>query len=138
MIIGLGNDIVNVSRIERMINMYGQKFISRIFTADEIAAAELSTEQDAGNKMLFYAKCFAAKEACIKALGTRFSKDLTLRDISLISDKLDKPLLKLKGKAQKLLQQKISENKAPKLELSLTDDHPLTHAVVIFSSVAAK
>ncbi|MGZ8372429.1 MAG: holo-ACP synthase, partial [Rhodoplanes sp.] len=94
MIIGIGTDIVDIRRIERTIARFGERFLDRIFTAKERARAERRA-----NRVPTYAKRFAAKEACAKALGTGFRKGVFFRDIGVVNLASGQPTLSLTGGA---------------------------------------
>ena len=128
MIVGIGSDIVNINRIEKTINKFGNKFINRCFSKVEILISESRL-----NKVESYAKRFAAKEAFSKALGTGFSQGVFLKDISVENNKLGKPMLKLNGNAEKILKQLVPKNKYPVVNLTITDENQLAYAMVIIS-----
>ena len=128
MIVGIGSDIVNINRIEKTINKFGNKFINRCFSKVEILKSENRL-----NKVASYAKRFAAKEAFSKALGTGFSKGVFFKDISVENNKLGKPMLKLNGNAEKILKQLEPKNKYPVVNLTITDENQLAYAMVIIS-----
>ena len=128
MIVGIGSDIVNINRIEKTINKFGNKFINRCFSKVEILKSENRL-----NKAASYAKRFAAKEAFSKALGTGFSKGVFFKDISVENNKLGKPMLKLNGNAEKILKQLVPKNKYPVVNLTITDENQLAYAMVIIS-----
>ena len=128
MIVGIGSDIVNINRIEKTINKFGNKFINRCFSKVEILKSENRL-----NKVASYAKRFAAKEAFSKALGTGFSKGVFFKDISVENNKLGKPMLKLNGNAEKILKQLVPKNKYPVVNLTITDENQLAYAMVIIS-----
>ena len=128
MIIGIGSDIVNIKRIEKTINRFGKKFINRCFTKVEIDKSESRI-----NKSASYAKRFAAKEACSKALGTGLSKGIFWKDISVNNDKYGKPIIILNGNAEKKLKELIPKNKKPMVNLTITDESQMAYAIVIIS-----
>ena len=129
MIIGIGSDIVDIKRIEKSINNFGQKFINKCFVEIEI-----DNSQNTINNYASYAKRFAAKEACAKALGTGLKKGVNLKNIIIKNDKNGKPLIELKGHALKRLKKIIPKNKKPALNLTISDENNLAHAMVIISS----
>jgi len=124
MILGSGNDILDVRRIKRILNKYDEKFKKRCFTEIEIEKSEKRI-----NKYNSYAKRYAAKEACAKALGTGLSKGVFWKDISVQNNKLGKPLIKLSGNALKRLK-KLSNTKCS-IEVSLSDEKNYAIATVI-------
>ena len=128
MIIGIGQDICDVKRIELTINRFGDRFKNRIFTKEEINKCESRS-----NFIDSYARRFAAKEACSKALGTGFRKGVFYRDIEVINLKSGKPTIELKGGALDQFRLITSNNKNASIEISLTDDKKLALAIVIIS-----
>tara|TARA_Y100000590_G_scaffold384154_1_gene455316 strand:+ start:270 stop:662 length:393 start_codon:yes stop_codon:yes gene_type:complete len=128
MILGVGSDIVNIKRIEKTINKFGNKFIKRCFTEEEILKSE-----GRSNKIQSYAKRFAAKEACSKALGTGISQGIFWRDIGVVNLKTGKPEIILFGNAKKILKQLVPKNKRPKINLTLADENNLAYAMVVIS-----
>lgn len=126
----MGNDLVNIDRINRSISRFGQRFIDRIFT---------EIEQDYCNgkatRVSNYAKRFAAKEACAKALGTGFAKGVFWRDISVERHTSGKPYVCLMGGALFRLQEITPDGMEAQVDLTLTDDHPWAQAVVLITAV---
>lgn len=129
-VIGLGNDLVNIDRIDRSISKYGQRFIDRIFTDIEQAYCE-----GKASRISNYAKRFAAKEACAKALGTGFAKGVFWRDVGVERDAHGKPRLRLTGGALIRLQEITPGDMGAQLDLSLTDDHPWAQAIVLITAI---
>jgi holo-[acyl-carrier protein] synthase len=125
-IIGIGTDIVDIRRIERTIARFGERFLDRIFTAKERARAERRA-----NRVATYAKRFAAKEACAKALGTGFRKGVFFRDIGVVNLPSGQPTLSLTGGASARLVTLTPPGFAARIELALTDEWPLAQAFVI-------
>lgn len=130
MIIGLGNDIIDIRRVERTIERYGERFLSRIFTETE----RLKSENRAG-RAASYAKRFAAKEACAKALGTGFRHGVFWRDVGVVNLPSGRPTLQLTGGAARALQRLMPEGHKVRIDLSITDDFPTAQAIVIISAV---
>lgn len=130
MIIGLGNDIVDIRRVERTIERYGDRFLSRIFTENERLKSETRARRAAS-----YAKRFAAKEACAKALGTGFRKGVFWRDMGVVNLPSGRPTLQLTGGAARALQRLTPEGHDVRIDLSITDDFPTAQAIVIISAV---
>jgi len=128
-VIGLGNDLVNIDRIEKSITRYGPRFINRIFTAVEQDYCEGKASRSAN-----YAKRFAAKEACAKALGTGFAKGVFWRNISVTKDSSGKPELCLTGGALARLRQISPAGTVAQIDLTLTDDHPWAQAIVLITA----
>ena len=130
MIIGLGSDICDVRRIASVLERHGERFLGRIFTAAERAKAE-----GRGNRAETYAKRFAAKEACAKALGTGLRGGVFWRDIGVVNLPSGRPTMKLTGGALTRLQAITPPGCAAKIDLSLTDEGPTAQAIVIISAV---
>lgn len=133
MIIGIGNDLVDIRRIEKALLRHGDRFEQRCFTTHEREKA--ARRKESGGHVAVYAKRFAAKEACAKALGTGFSEDIYLRDIGVVGDEKGRPFLKLTGGALRKLNSLIPENMNAALHLSLTDEPPYAQAYVIIEAV---
>lgn len=129
MIIGIGHDIVDIGRIEKLLEQYGDRFIQRVFTAEEQYLAE--SRRGTGQHNATYAKRFAAKEACVKALGTGVANGVTLKDISIGNDATGKPHITLSGGALEHLN-KATPNAT--IHLSLSDEPPYASAYVIIES----
>jgi holo-[acyl-carrier protein] synthase len=130
MIIGLGSDIVDVQRIARAIERHGERFLDRIYTPMERAKAEKRA-----NKIETYAKRFAAKEACSKALGTGFRSGVFWRDMGVVNLPGGRPTMQLTGGALKRLQAITPAGCEAKIDVSLTDEGPTAQAIVIISAV---
>ena len=130
MIIGLGHDVCDARRIERTLSRFGTRFTKRIFTEVERARCEKKARlADC------YARRFSAKEALSKALGTGFRKGVYWRDISVVNTPGGKPALRLSGGALARLKKLIPPGMEARVELSLTDDRELAHAIVVISAV---
>ena len=130
MIIGIGNDLIDIRRIERTLDRFGDRFIQRIFTPLEQKRAERRR-----NRVATYAKRFAAKEACSKALGTGFRKGVFWRDLGVINLPGGKPSMELTGGALKRLHELTPAGMKAQIDLTLTDEPPLGQALVIISAV---
>ena len=130
MIIGIGNDLIDIHRIERTLERFGDRFIQRIFTPLEQKKAERRR-----NRVETYAKRFAAKEACSKALGTGFRKGVFWRDLGVVNLPGGKPSMELTGGALKRLQELTPAGMKAQIDLTLTDEPPLGQAIVIISAV---
>lgn len=130
MIVGIGSDLIDIRRVERTIERYGDRFIKRLFTDIEQAKSEARR-----NRVESYAKRFAAKEACSKALGTGFRRGVYWRDMGVVNIAGGKPTMSLTGGARRRLDELIPEGMEARIDLSLTDDHPLAQAIVIISAV---
>jgi len=133
MIIGLGTDLCDIRRIERTLEQFGDRFISRLYAESEQIAVERRPERRASG----YAMRFAAKEACAKALGTGFRRGVFWRDMVLGNEPSGKPFLTLSGGALCRLEELTPDGMEPHINISLTDEHPLAHAIVFISAVPA-
>ena len=129
-VIGLGNDLVNIERIDRSITRYGQRFIGRIFTQVEQEYCDVRAA-----RVSYYAKRFAAKEACAKALGTGFAKGVFWRDVGIERDGHGKPVIKLCGGALARLDDITPEGMSAQIDLTITDDHPWAQAIVLITAI---
>jgi holo-[acyl-carrier protein] synthase len=131
MILGLGSDLVDIRRIEKTIARHGDRFIDRIFTPTERAKAERRAA-----RIDTYAKRFAAKEACAKALGTGFRRGVFFRDMGVVNLPSGRPTLELTGGALKRLKELTPAGYEARIDLSLTDEYPIAQAIVIISAIA--
>jgi holo-[acyl-carrier protein] synthase len=132
MILGIGTDLVDIRRIEQAIARHGDRFINRIYTEVERARAERKA-----NRIDTYAKRFAAKEACAKALGTGFRNGVFFRDMGVVNLPSGKPTLRLTGGALARLQAITPAGHAAQIDLALTDEYPLAQAFVVISAMPA-
>ncbi len=132
MIIGIGNDIIDIRRVERTLERFGERFIQRIFTTTERARSE----RRAG-RVESYAKRFAAKEACSKALGTGFRRGVYWRDMGVVNLASGKPTMELKGGAAKRLAELVPAGMTAQIDITITDEPPIAQAIVIISAVPA-
>lgn len=134
MIIGIGSDIIDITRIEKVIGRHGDRFIDRIFTEAERAKAERRSKMP---KLIWatYAKRFAAKEACSKALGTGIRRGVWWRDMGVVNLPGGRPTMKLTGGALARLESLTPPGHAARIDLTITDDWPLAQAFVIISAV---
>lgn len=130
MIIGIGTDLVDIRRIERSIERFGERFTERVYTERERERAGRSTRPAAA-----FAQRFAAKEACAKALGTGFRRGVFWRDIGVDNLPSGKPFLTLVGGAKRRLDELTPPGMAAGIELSLTDEAFLAHAMVVIFAV---
>jgi holo-[acyl-carrier protein] synthase len=126
MIIGLGSDMVDIRRIEKTLENYGERFIDRIFTPIERAKSEKRASRAAS-----YAKRFAAKEACAKALGTGFHAGVFWRDMGVVNDSMGKPTMHLTGGAKARLEAITPKGRSAVIHVTITDDHPYAQAFVV-------
>ena len=133
MIIGLGSDLIDIRRVEKVMARFEARFIARCFTPVEIEKAE--RRRAGGTHIDTYAKRFAAKEACSKALGAGFNHGVFMKDIGVINDPSGKPTLTLTGGAKKRLDAMIPPGKKPLIHLTLTDEPPLAQALVIIEAI---
>jgi holo-[acyl-carrier protein] synthase len=129
-IIGIGTDITDARRIERTIGRHGERFLNRVFTATERALAERRA-----NRVATYAKRFAAKEACAKALGTGFRRGVFFRDMGVVNLPSGKPTMQLTGGALERLRAITPAGHESRIDLALSDEGPLAQAFVIISAV---
>jgi holo-[acyl-carrier protein] synthase len=129
MIIGLGNDVIDIRRVERTIERYGERFLSRIFTDTERRKSDGRAARAAS-----YAKRFAAKEACAKALGTGFRSGVFWRDMGVVNLPSGRPTLELTGGAARALARITPDGHEVRIDLSITDDFPTAQAIVIISA----
>jgi len=132
MILGLGSDICDIRRIEQALERFGQRFITRVFTAAEIKRAERRSGQ---NRAGTYAKRFAAKEACAKALGTGFARGVFMSDLGVINLPGGQPSFQLGGGAALRLAALTPIGHVARLDLTMTDEYPYAYAQVIVSAV---
>lgn len=135
MIVGVGSDLIDIRRVKKVLERHGNRFIKRCFSEAEIARAE--RRRGGGTHIATYAKRFAAKEACAKALGTGFSSGVFMKDISVENDAVGRPILVLSGGARRRLDAVIPSGCKPALHLTLTDEPPLAKALVIIEALAA-
>jgi len=130
MIIGLGNDICEIKRIEKTLVRFGKRFTERCFTDIERKKSDARK-----NRTASYAKRFAAKEACAKALGTGFSNGVFWRDMGVVNLPSGKPTMHLTGGAAKVLKYIVPEGYKPHIHLSITDDAGLAQTFVIIEAI---
>ncbi len=130
MIIGIGNDLIDIRRVERTLESFGERFVARIFTDVERRKSDRRA-----NRAASYAKRFAAKEACSKALGTGFRRGVFWRDIGVVNLPTGKPTLHLTGGAAERLSEITPQGQVAQIDLTITDDHPLAQAIVLISAV---
>jgi holo-[acyl-carrier protein] synthase len=130
MIVGLGTDSIDIRRIERTIERYGERFLARTFTEIERQKSDRRRLRAAS-----YAKRFAAKEACAKALGTGLSQGVFWRDMGVVNLPSGKPTMALTGGAAKRLASLMPTGHRPQIDLTITDDFPVAQAIVIISAI---
>ncbi|HVI88050.1 MAG TPA: holo-ACP synthase [Dongiaceae bacterium] len=129
MILGIGNDIIDIRRIEKSIERFGDRFIQRVYTEVEQAKSNRRA-----NRAASYAKRFAAKEACSKALGTGLNHGVFWRDMGVVNLPSGKPTLKLTGGALARLEAMTPKGMVAQIDLTITDDFPQAQAIVIISA----
>lgn len=132
MIIGLGSDLIDIRRVEKSLEKYGSRFTTRLFTDIEQKKSDGRHQRAAS-----YAKRFAAKEACAKALGTGISHGVFWRDMGVVNLPTGKPSMHLTGGAAQRLAAMMPAGFTPAIHLTITDDYPLAQAFVIIEAVPA-
>jgi holo-[acyl-carrier protein] synthase len=130
MILGIGSDIIDIRRIERTLERFGERFIERVFTETERRKSD-----GRANRAASYAKRFAAKEACSKALGTGFRDGVFWRDMGVINLSSGKPTMTLTGGALERLAAITPRGMRAQIDISLTDDNPQAQGIVIISAL---
>ncbi len=130
MIIGLGNDLIDIRRIEKTIERYGDRFLDRIYTEIERQRSDRRNQRAAS-----YAKRFAAKEACAKALGTGIRSGVFWRDMGVVNLPSGRPTLELTGGAARQLVSLTPKGCRTRIDLTITDDFLLAQAIVIISAI---
>lgn len=132
MILGLGSDLVDIRRVEKTLARFGARFTHRVFTDGERVKSERRAQRAAS-----YARRFAAKEACSKALGTGFRQSVFWRDMEVVNLPGGKPTMKLTGGAAARLAKLVPPGMRAQIDVSLTDDPPIASAIVIITAVPA-
>ncbi|MFV0430841.1 MAG: holo-ACP synthase [Alphaproteobacteria bacterium] len=132
-ILGVGTDFADINRIKRSLDQFGERFLNRIYTKQEIEASFRRK-----NPAARLAQRWAAKEACSKALGTGLRQGVFWRDMEVIHLPSGQPTIRLHGGALKRAEALTPKNYVPKIDVSLTDEYPLAHGIVILSAVEAK
>ena len=130
MILGIGSDIIDIRRIQRTLERFGERFVERVFTDTERRKSD-----GRANRAASYAKRFAAKEACSKALGTGFRDGVFWRDMGVVNLSSGKPTMHLTGGALERLAEITPRGMRAQIDLSLTDDEPQAQAIVIISAL---
>ena len=130
MILGLGSDLIDIRRVEKTIERHGERFLGRIFTP-----VEREKSDKRANRAASYAKRFAAKEACAKALGTGLRRGVFWRDMGVVNLPGGKPSMRLSGGALRRLHELTPAGHEAVIDLTITDDFPLAQAIVIISAV---
>ena len=132
MILGLGTDLIDIRRVARTLERFGDRFINRVFTEVERQKSERRAARAAS-----YARRFAAKEACSKALGTGFRRGVYWRDMAVVNLPDGKPTMQLSGGAAARLRAITPPGMEPRIDVSLTDEPPTAQAIVIITAVPA-
>ncbi len=130
MIIGLGNDIVDIRRIEKTLEKFGSRFTDRVFTETERKKSDRRAQRASS-----YAKRFAAKEACSKALGTGFSRGVFMKDLGVVNEPSGKPTMALTGGAALRLMHLTPKGMTAKVHLTITDEYPYAQAIVMIEAL---
>jgi len=130
MILGIGSDIIDIRRVQKVIERHGERFLSRIFTDVERAKAERRAKS-----VDTYAKRFAAKEACSKALGTGIRQGVWWRDMGVVNLPGGRPTMKLTGGALRRLEALTPAGHEVRIDLTITDEYPMAQAFVVISAV---
>ena len=133
MILGIGSDITDARRIAQVIERHGDRFLDRVFTAIERQKADKRR-----NRVETYAKRFAAKEACAKALGAGLRGGVWWRDMGVVNLPGGRPTMQLTGGAQRRLQAITPKGYEPRIDVTITDEGPMAHAFVVISAVPAR
>ena len=131
MILGIGTDLVNIKRIRKVLNRFGDRFEKRVFSELEIERSRRKFDPSSS-----YAKRWAAKEACSKALGIGLRMGISWKDMHVVNLKSGKPELIIEGKAKYFLEKMTPRGFSTKISVSLTDDYPWAKAIVIIESIA--
>ena len=130
MIIGIGSDLIDIRRVEKVIERHGERFLSRIFTDVERAKAERRAKS-----VDTYAKRFAAKEACSKALGTGIRQGVWWRDMGVVNLTGGRPTMQLTGGALRRLEALTPAGHDVRIDLTITDEYPMAQAFVVISAI---
>ena len=130
MIIGIGNDLIDIRRIEKTLDRFGDRFVQRCFTETERKKSDRRRLRAAS-----YAKRYAAKEACSKALGTGFRKGVFWRDLGVVNLPGGKPTMELTNGAKDRLDEILPDGMDAQIDVTITDEYPMAEATVIISAV---
>jgi holo-[acyl-carrier protein] synthase len=130
MIIGVGSDLIDIRRVEKTLERFGDRFISRVFTEVEQRKSEGRRQRAAS-----YAKRFAAKEACAKALGTGFRAGVFMRDLGVVNLNSGKPTMALTGGAADCLAALVPPGMRPVIHVTITDEWPHAQAHVLIEAI---
>jgi holo-[acyl-carrier protein] synthase len=132
MILGIGSDMVDIRRLEQVIGRHGERFLNRVFTPTERSRAQKRANQSAT-----YAKRFAAKEACAKALGTGIRKGVFWRDMGVVNLASGRPTMQLTGGALARLEAITPPGSEARIDVTITDEWPVAQAFVVISAIPA-
>jgi holo-[acyl-carrier protein] synthase len=130
MILGIGNDLIDIRRIEKTLARFGERFLERVFAPEEVAKARMRADP-----VPTLAKRFAAKEACSKALGTGFRQGVFWRDLAVVNLPSGRPALRLSGGARQRLEELTPPGMVAVIHLTLTDEPPMAEAYVVIEAV---
>ena len=130
MIIGIGSDLADIRRIEKTLERFGERFVKRVFTEVERAKSEKRKHRVAS-----YAKRWAAKEACSKALGTGLRMGVAWREMGVVNLPSGQPTMELTGGAAEQLAKLVPEGHEPRIHVTITDDHPYAQAFVVIEAL---
>ena len=133
MIIGIGSDLIDIRRVEKSLDRFGERFTNRCFTEIERQKSDRRK-----NRAASYAKRFAAKEACSKALGTGLAQGVFWKDMGVVNLPGGKPTMKLTGGAAARLEKMLPAGHEARIHITITDDFPLAQAFVIIEAIAAE
>lgn len=133
MIIGIGNDLIDIRRVERTLDRFGERFLARIYTE-----VERERSERLANRVESYAKRYAAKEACSKALGTGFRRGVFWRDMGVVNLRSGKPTMTLTGGALSRLREITPAGMEARIDVTLTDEPPMAEAFVIITAVPGR
>ncbi len=129
MIIGIGSDLIDIRRVEKTLERFGDRFVRRVFTEVERARSDRRK-----NRAASYAKRFAAKEACSKALGTGIRMGVNWREMGVVNLPTGQPTMQLEGSAAARLAALTPAGLKPRIDVTITDDYPLAQAFVVISA----
>ena len=130
MIVGIGIDLINIQRIQKVLDRFGSRFENRVFSSDEINRSRRKYD-----KASSYAKRWAAKEACSKALGIGLRMGISWKEMNITNLQSGKPILKIEGKAQLFLKKITPKGYRARIHVSLTDDYPWAKALVMIEAI---
>lgn len=130
MIVGIGADLADIRRIEKTLDRFGDRFVRRVFTEVEQAKSDKRRERAAS-----YAKRWAAKEACSKALGTGLRMGVAWREMGVVNLRSGKPTMALTGGAAERLNRLIPDGRVPRIHVTITDDQPYAQAFVVIEAL---